>query len=660
MAGDILSIGKSALFAAQTGLSTTGHNISNANVAGYSRQVVVQSNTAPIATGAGFVGTGTTVSAIKRFSDEFLNSQVRSAQASSSALDAFNAQISQIDNIIADSSAGLSPALQNFFSGVQSVANDHGSVASRQTMMSSAQTLAGRFQALDGQLQDIRSGVDSQISTNVTLINSYASQIADLNNQITGLTGAGDSNAVPNDLLDKRDQLVLELNKVVKANVTPGDGNSITVSIGNGMPLVLGKQAFQLTTATSPTDGTRVEVALATGTSGRSTILNETTLQGGSLGGLLDFRNNVLDKTQNELGKVAAGLAFTFNAQHKLGLDANGQPGQDFFSVAGPVVTGNVNNAITSTTAVDVAISDPTQLTGSDYKVDYDGANFTVTRLSDNKKTTIAPYPQTGPQTIDGLNFSVSGSAATGDNFLVRPTIRAAATFSVALTDTAQIAAAAPVTTSSPMSNMGTATISAGTVNSTFLGSGVALPMTLSYDAASGSLSGFDPAQAVTVTDVNGATTTYPAGTASIPYPAAGASYSVGGISFSISAGMKDADQFTVGATSLASASGDVRNANLLGDLQSTNIFDNGAATYQGSYAKLVSFVGNKARESQVNGDAATAMLAQATSSAQSVSGVNLDEEATNLLRYQQAYQAASKIMQIAQTVFNSLLSIGT
>ncbi|GAB3459721.1 flagellar hook-associated protein FlgK [Massilia terrae] len=658
MAGDILSIGKSALFAAQTGLTTTGHNISNANVAGYSRQVVVQANAVPIATGAGFVGTGTTVSAIKRFSDEFLNSQVRNAQANSSALDAFNAQISQIDNILADSSAGLSPALQSFFSGVQAVANDHASVASRQSLLSSAQTLAGRFQALDGQLQDIRSGVDGQITTNVNLINSYASQIADLNNQITGMTGAGNSNNVPNDLLDKRDQLVLELNKVVKANVTPGDGNSLTVSIGNGMPLVIGKQAFQLTTTTSPTDGTRTEVALVNG-SGRPNILGEATLQGGALGGLLDFRNNVLDKTQNELGKVAAGLAFTFNAQHKLGLDANGQPGGDFFTLAGPVVTGNSNNALTSTTAVNVAISDPTQLTGSDYKVDYDGANFTVTRLSDNKKTTIAPYPQAGPQTIDGLDFSVSGSAATGDNFMVRPTIRAAANFAVALTDTAQIAAAAPVMTSSAMTNLGTASISAGQVDAKFLGSGVALPMTLTYDAASGHLSGFDPAQAVTVT-VNGASTTYPAGSANIPYPAAGASYEVGGISFSISAGMKDTDQFTVAATTPASASGDVRNANLLGNLQSTNIFDKGNATYQGSYAKLVSFVGNKARESQVNGEAASALLAQSTSSAQSVSGVNLDEEATNLLRYQQSYQAASKIMQIAQTVFNSLLSIGS
>ncbi len=659
MAGDILSIGKSALFAAQTGLTTTGHNISNANVAGYSRQGVVQANSAPISTGAGFIGTGTSVVAIKRFSDEFLNNQVRTATASSSALDAFNTQISQIDNIIADSSAGLSPAMQNFFSGVQSVANDHGSVASRQSLLSTAQTLAGRFQALDGQLQDIRSGVDGQITANVNLINSYASQIADLNNQITGMAGAGSSANLPNDLLDKRDQLVLELNKIVKANVTPGDGNSLTVSIGNGMPLVLGKQSFQLTTTSSPTDGTRVEVALATSSSGRSTILNETILQGGALGGLLDFRNNVLDKVQNELGKVAAGLAFTFNAQHKLGLDANGQPGQDFFTLAPIKAVGNVNNAPGSTTAIGVAISDPTQLTGSDYKVDYDGANFTVTRLSDNKKTTIAPYPQTGPQTIDGLDFSVSGSAATGDNFLVRPTSRAAATIAVALTDTAQIAAAAPVMTSSPMSNMGTAKISAGAVSASFLNSGVALPMTLSYDAASGSLSGFDPALPVTVTDVNGASTTYPAGAANIPYPAAGATYAVGGVSFSISAGMKDTDQFTVAATTQAAASGDVRNANLLGDLQSTNIFDNGKATYQGSYAKLTSFVGNKARESQVNGEAANALLTQATSSAQSVSGVNLDEEATNLLRYQQAYQASSKIMQIAQTVFNSLLQLG-
>lgn len=211
------------------------------------------------------------------------------------------------------------------------------------------------------------------------------------------------------------------------------------------------------------------------------------------------------------------------------------------------------------------------------------------------------------------------------------------------------------------MANTGTATISKGSIDPSFLSAAPTLPMTLTYDAASGSLTGWDPTKPVTVT-VNGVAqppigpAVPPATTLAVPYQTAGATYSQNGMTFTISAGAKDKDTFVV---SVNTATGDVRNANLLGNLQSTNIFDGKNATYQSSYAKLVSFVGNKARESQVNGQAADAMLSQATAAAQSVSGVNLDEEATNLLRYQQAYQAAGKVMQIASTVFDSLLSIG-
>jgi flagellar hook-associated protein 1 FlgK len=457
MSGDLLSIGKSALFAAQAGLSTSGHNVSNANVAGYSRQVVVQSTTTPVEYGSGFFGTGTQVATVKRYSDEFLNTQVRTAQASKSALDAYNAQISQVDDMLADSNAGLSPALQGFFKGVQDLAGNHASVPSRQSMLSAAQTLAGRFQAMDARLQEVRDGINGQIDANINLINSYAQQIATLNDQITSL-GAADQRP-PNDLLDKRDQLVLELNQHVKASVTPGDGNNITVSIGAGMPLVVGKQSFQLVSSGSPTDLSRTEVALQSGN--KTTVLGESSLQGGELGGLLDFRANVLDKAQSELGKVAVGLAFTFNAQHKLGLDDSGQPGKDFFSVAGPAITRNINNVSTSTTTVDAKITDPTALTGSDYRVDSDGTDYWVTNLTDNKKTKITSVPQT----IQGIDFSITGSGAPGDNYLVRPTIKGAQTFALALTDTSQIAAAAPVATDAPLSNKGSATISAGSVD---------------------------------------------------------------------------------------------------------------------------------------------------------------------------------------------------
>ena len=650
MAGNLLNIGKSGLFAAQAGLSTTGHNIANANVAGFSRQVVLQGAGPGQNTGSGFIGSGTQVTDIMRFSDNFLNNQVRAATTTKSSLDAFNTQISQIDNLLSDTSSGLSPSLADFFKGVQDVASNPASSASRQALLSSADSLASRFQGLNGRLNEIREGVNAQITSNVTMINSYADQIAALNEQIGALSASG--TARPNDLMDARDELVLQLNKQVKASTVAGPNNSITVTIGSGQPLVVGKKSFDLAAMTSPTDPTRVTVGYVTGT--KVTMLAESSLTGGELGGLMEFRSSSLDRAQNSLGRIAIGVAATFNAQHKLGIDEAGQPGGNFFTQSAATVTASRNNAGTSTAAVTANISDVSKLTQSDYKVGYDGTNYTVTRLSDRRATIISPYPQSGPQTIDGIDFAISGASDTGDNFLVRPTFNGAAQFGVALSDRSKIAAGAPITTNTPLTNSGSAKISEGRVDAAYSGNPLTSSVTLSYSSSTGGLSGFPAGQAVTKTD-NGVSTVYPAGT-SVPFTA-GANYAFGGVNVSFTGAPADADKFTVAPNS--SGAGDNRNMRLLGELQTKNTMDGGTASYQSAYAEMVGYIGNKTREVQVNGTASNALLAQARSAQQSVSGVNLDEEATNLLKYQQAYQAAGKVMQMASTLFDTLLSLG-
>ncbi len=650
----LLSIGKSGLFAAQAALATTGHNITNANVAGYSRQVVVQETSIAMGGNNGYIGTGTQIAQVKRYSDEFLNAQVRTAQASSSGLQSYEAQVTQIDNLLADSTSGLTPSLQDFFASVQNLTGDLGGVPSRGSLLTSADTLASSFRGLNSRLEQIRNGVNTEVTSSVAQINTYASQIADLNDQI-GKLAAGDNLNLPNDLLDKRDQLIMDLNKQVKATVMPGDNNSLTVSIGSGQPLVVGADAFQLAAAASPTDQTRVTVGYVTGN--KVTPLADSTLTGGALGGVLEFRTKSLDTAQNALGRVAIALAKTFNDQHHLGVDANGNPGGDVFAVAPAEVTKNVNNNITSTTAITATVSDATKLTTSDYKIDFDGSNYNVIRLSDNQKTVINPYPQTAPQTIDGLDFAITGKADAGDNFLVRPTINGAANFKLLLTDQSQIAAAAPIATSVPLTNSGSGKISAGKVDKDYLASPLTAPLTISYASngagAGGSLSGFPSGQAVKMT-VGGVTTSYAAGS-TVPFQD-GASYTAGGISFTLNGAPGNGDTFKIAPSS---ATGDTRNAGLLGDLQSKNILDGGKATYQSAYANLVSTVGNKTREVQVNASAADAQLNVAKGAADNVSGVNLDEEAANLLKYQQAYQASGKVMQIADTIFNALLQIG-
>jgi flagellar hook-associated protein 1 FlgK len=386
MSGSLLAIGKTGLYAAQAALATTGHNIANANVAGFSRQTVVQATSAALDTGVGFLGTGTEIAQIKRYSDNFLNAQVRNAQASTSGLESYYGQIKQIDNLLADTTSGLSPAMQGFFKGVQDMAANRASVPSRQAMLSSAETLATRLQDLDSRLGEIRSGVNGEIEASVTAINTYGTQIAKLNEQISNF--ASSATRPPNDLLDQRDQVVLELNKFVKATVTPGDNSSLTISIGNGQPLVVGNDSFQLAAMASPTDLTRMEVGYQVGS--KVAVLPDGALSGGKLGGLLEFRTDTLDKAQSSLGKIAIGMAFEFNAQHQLGLDQNGNKGQPFFNVAPAFVGASINNAkgtdANPAAELSAKVTDPSKLKDSDYEVTFNGTSYKVVRQSDNKE----------------------------------------------------------------------------------------------------------------------------------------------------------------------------------------------------------------------------------------------------------------------------------
>ena len=644
------------MLAAQVGLATTGNNITNASVPGYSRQQAVQSDQATENNGYGFVGNGTQVSSIKRYYDDFLNTQLLGAQASQAQTTAYSTQISQVDNLLSDTTAGLSPALSDFFNAVQNVNGGASSDASRQALLSSASSLVSRFQTMSQQLSDLSTGVNTQITSNVAQINTYTSQIASLNLQIAGLSH--DPNNLPNDLLDQRNEVLSQLNQLVKTSTTTDKNNMMTVSIGSGQSLVVGNTAYTLATTPSPTDATQVEIGYQT-QSGVNP-LSDSTFAGGQLGGLMQFRDSSLQQAQNGLGQMAAGLASAFNAQHELGQDQNGAPGGAFFGPSNAYVGPSANNSALSTATVSATVTDASALTTSDYSVDYDGTNFTVTRQSDGQKTVINPYPQTQPQVIDGVAYTITGTPQPKDNFEVRPTYLAASSMSLLISDPTKVALAAPITTGAALSNTGGAAISAGSVDANYLTPGNALTpataVTLSYDKASNSLSGFPPGQDVTVT-INGTPTVYPAGTPSIPY-ADGEQINFGGINVTMTGQPGNADTFTIGPNS--AGVGDNRNGALLASLQSSKIMNGNNATFQTTYAQLVNLIGNKAAEANIASTADDAAVTAATNQQQAISGVNLDEEASNLLQYQQAYQASGKVMQIASQLFSVLLSLGS
>jgi len=628
----IYSIGISALNSAQFGLSTTSHNISNVNTAGFHRQEVVLATNIALTTGSGFLGQGVHVDTVRRVYSQFLDNQVTQAQAQSSHFNSYLSNISQLDNIVADPNAGLSPALQDFFSAVNDLATNPQSIPSRQSLLSDAGALVARFQSLDRRFTEIRDGVNGQIVENVNAINSLAAQLGKLNEQI--ILQSGSTGQPPNDLLDQRDELVARLNTLVKATVVRQDDGAFNVFIGNGQPLVVGQSVFSLAAVASPDNPEQLEVAYRSGSS--TTLLPQGSLTGGALGGLLQFRSEALDPAQNALGRIAITLAETFNAQHRLGQDLNGALGGDFFVLPEPAVISNTGNA--GSGVLTGVITDAAALTTSDYRIEFDGANYQVTDLATRTTTTVAPADLA--DAIPGVTLSLAGVPAAGDAFTVQPTRHGARDIALSATlTTTTIAAAAPAAISADPGNTGTGTVASSLVTDV---SGFPLPsdITLTFDAGLGEfvVSGAVPA------------------VANIPY-AAGTPLVVNGVTLTINGAPADGDVFTIGNN--VNGVSDNRNALLLAALQGANLMEGGTATLQGAYGQLVSQVGNKTAEVQVSAQAEDNLLAQAKASQQSLSGVNLDEEAANLLRYQQSYQAAARVLQIASTLFDTLLGIG-
>lgn len=639
MGSSIFNVVQSGLAAAQAGMTTTAHNIANANTPGYSRQMVIQTSAGAQDKGFGYIGKGTQIAEVRRVYSELLGNRVNQAQSSSNQLKTYFDQISQIDNQFSSSTAGLSPALQDFFNGMHNLASDPASSATRQAALSSAETLTSRFQSLDGQLRELGAGVNTQVVSSVASINVYAQQVAKLNDEIEKLQSNSDDK-VANDLLDQRDYAITQLSQQINATVVK-QGNSYNVFIGNGQPLVMGGRTTDLVTMNSKTDPGQITIGYSA--NGAKIPLPENTLTGGSLGGLLQFRSQTLNATQNALGRVAVTLAMTFNAQHQLGQDQNGAIGGDFFVAASPLVQPASTNNTASAASVSATITDTSKLTTSDYRLQFTGGNYVVTRLSDSAQVYSNPAFPNGANVIEGVTLSLgSGSFSDGDQFLIRPTANGASDFAVAIKDTTKIAAAAPIRTSAPTSNMGTGKISAGTVNAPPpVDPNLQQPVTISFTSPTD----YDIIDIASGTTLSSGTYTD------------GADITLNGWTVQISGAPATGDTFSIGPN--VNGTGDPRNANALVQLQSANLLDNGTTSYQGAYAQLVSLVGNKTHELNVTSKSESEYLDQVVQAQQAESGVNLDEEATNLLRYQQAYQAAAKVMQTTGELFQTLLTLG-
>ncbi|WP_174849215.1 flagellar hook-associated protein FlgK [Yersinia artesiana] len=443
MSNSLMNTAMSGLSAAQYALSTVSNNITNFQVAGYNRQNTIFAQNGGTLSPAGFIGNGVSVTGVNREYNAFITNQLRASQTQSSGLTTYYQQISQIDNLLSNTSNNISTTMQDFFSNLQNLVSNAGDDAARKTVLGKAEGLVNQFQNADKYLRDMDTGVNQKISDSATQINNYAEQIAKLNDQITRLRGS--SGSEPNALLDQRDQLVTELNQIVAVTVTQQDGDTYNVSFAGGLSLVQGPNAYKVEAIPSSADATRLTLGYNRG-SGETMEIDESRLTTGSLGGTLKFRSEALDSARNQLGQLALVMADSFNTQHKAGFDANGDAGTDFFSFANPSVVKNSKNQ--GDAGLTVAYTDTSKVKASDYTVEFDGTNWQVTRLSDNTKVpTTAGTDADGKPTLnfDGVAVSID-SGTTGpqakDKFTVKTVSNVAANLQVAITDSSMIAAA--------------------------------------------------------------------------------------------------------------------------------------------------------------------------------------------------------------------------
>ena len=429
----------SGLSVAQAALVNTSNNISNYTVAGYTRRTLLLEQANSTLQGNSYFGNGVTISGVQREYDKFITAQLRGASAGYNATQTQFNQISGIDKLFSTSTSNLSSSMQKFFTNVQNVVSNTSDASARQSLLTNANGMVNQFQTAARYLSGLQTGVNNDISSSVDQINAFSSQIATLNEQINKLTTG--NNASPNDLLDQRDLLVSKLNAIAGVNVTQQDGSYI-VSMGS-VTLVNGRDTTRLVAVPSGADSTRMTVGYADKQAGNVEI-PENMLDSGSLGGLLKFRREDLDKVQNQLGQLAAAFTSRFNAVHSQGFDSAGKPGQNFFNIGSPSVASNSKN--TSSATINAEWSDASALKASDYKVTYDGTNWSVTRMSDNVKLNVKPDPSDGKLHFDGMKLTITGSPDAKDSFIIKPVKNVIDGMSVAIKDQSQIASASSAT----------------------------------------------------------------------------------------------------------------------------------------------------------------------------------------------------------------------
>ncbi len=651
MGSNILALSTRAMLANTALLQTVSHNISNANTAGYSRQTVELATEGGQFTGAGFFGRGVRVQDVTRSSDQFLARQANANLAASSADQTRLGKLQQLEKIFATGEEGIGYTASQMLNSFVDVANQPQDLSARQVALARAQDLASRMQSAGNQLIDMQAGVLADMKATVSQINDLAAQIAEVNQKIAITKGAGHA---PNDLLDTRDELIKQLNTKIQVSTVEADDGSVSVFMGGGQRLVLGNQSEELMVQVDDFDATYGRLAVKTPAG--SVRLDDAAFTGGSLKGLLQTQDEDIPAAKNQLGQMAAALSWRVNQQQSFGLDL-GSPasaGVNIFSVGAPqVLPSRYNTSSLSTPPVTLTVTDGRELQASDYQMEDDPNNsgaYRITRLSDN---TVFDNVTDGTQ-IDGLTVNITGATGAGDQFLLRPVGNAAINMTRVLDRPTGIAAASPVTGTVTTGNKGTATIGSLSV--------LAQPGTTYNDVQ---IQFTDNLGNYTLTDST-------AGVSISGTWQAGSPISYNGWELKLNGVPAANDQMQVSTTRYPGSNNGnaltmlgIRDEDIVGRQRTVNDPSdptddvvNPGASITTAYSQLIGNVGVTVQSAMTSADISGKLSADSETLLQNKTGVNLDEEAAKMIQYQQNYQAAAKVLQVAQSVFSTLMGI--
>ncbi len=654
---DLFGIGLSGLKASQTNLSVTGQNISNVNTPGYSRQTAVQAARDPSFTGAGYIGNGTSIVDVQRVYNEFLTNQVRSSTAINSEVTAFQTQMEELNTLLSGTATGITPGLQNFFDALQTSVEDPASLPARQLFLSESEGLASRFNTVQTRLSTQTEFIGQQMGTLTGQVSRLAESVAQYNDSIGRAVANGSE---PNDLFDARDEAVRQLSELIGVTVVPQDNSSINLFIGSGQPLVVGKEASSLQVVRGTADPSRAEVQLISGNSAQGIT---SLVSGGQLGGLIRYRQDVLDQALNSVGRLALSIADEVNSQLGQGLDINGQAGAQLFKDINSPDQLDLRSQARPTnsdpnTKLNVFISDTTQLSTSDYEVLFSSATqYSIRRVSDNQVTGPIDITAAPPTEVDGFQMTLpaGGSVVAGDRFLVTPTRYGSGGMESVMQQPEELGFAAPASADTSLANRGTAKITQpslvdGPEPIDPAAMQAYLPIEMLYDQAAGTLS---------LTSASGATLT-PASFAINPGQTNTLAWEVDGYSFSMkmTGTPLDGDTFNI---NFNEGKSDNRNALVLSELQTKAVLGQAGGrsgfSFVDGYGDLVQRVATFTAQARSDSDSSGAVLKQATNNRDSVSAVNLDEEAANLIKFEQYYNASAQVLQVARSLFDTLIS---